>query len=69
MNGSPYLVADLHARNFVRGADGGLRVIDLVAGPWPAAERLRDPLISGWIERVTENPGATPLPSAPDEEL
>ena len=69
VKGSPYLVADLHARNFVRGADGGLRVIDLVAGPWPAEERLRDPLMAGWIERVSENPRATPLPSAPDEDL
>jgi hypothetical protein len=32
----PYLVADLHARNFVRCADGALRVIDLVAAPWIA---------------------------------
>src|ERR1700678_2889623 len=36
LQGLPYLVADLHARNFVRAADGVLRVIDLVAGPWPA---------------------------------
>ena len=35
LGGGPYLVADLHARNFVRCADGRLRVIDLVAAPWP----------------------------------
>jgi hypothetical protein len=33
-----WLVADLHARNFVRCADGALRVIDLVGAPWPATE-------------------------------
>jgi hypothetical protein len=67
--GSPYLVADLHARNFVRGADGGLRVIDLVAGPWPAGESLADPMISGWLGRVRADPHASALPAAPDAEL
>jgi hypothetical protein len=65
----PYLVADLHARNFVRGSDGALRVIDLVAGPWPADEHLRDPLISEWLERVRADPLAPALPKAPDNEL
>src|ERR1700690_4204335 len=46
LGGLPYLVADLHARNFVRGLDRELRVIDLVAAPWPDGELRRDPLIS-----------------------
>jgi len=66
VGGHPYLVADLHARNFVRGLDRRLHVIDLVAGPWPEAQM---PLISGWLERVRANPAADALPAAPDEEL
>jgi hypothetical protein len=62
----PWLVADLHARNFVRGSDGALRVIDLVAAPWP--ERM-DPLIREWLERVRLDPTATALPGARDDEL
>src|ERR1700678_1604552 len=69
LGASPYLVADLHARNFVRGADGALRVIDLVAGPWPAGETLGNPLIAAWLERVRENPAASALPASPDREL
>jgi hypothetical protein len=65
---SPYLVADLHARNFVRGADGALRVIDLVAGPWPSGP-ARDPLIAEWLGRVRADPQAPALPLAPDSEL
>jgi hypothetical protein len=69
LSGVPYLVADLHARNFVRGADGALRVIDLVAGPWPGNEHLRDPLIAEWLARVRADPLAPALPEAPDNEL
>lgn len=69
LQGLPYLVADLHARNFVRAADGVLRVIDLVAGPWPAEPGLRDPLIAEWLGRVRADPAASALPEAPDDEL
>jgi hypothetical protein len=69
LDGRPYLVADLHARNFVRATDGALRVIDLVAGPWPAAGSMADPLASGWLERVRADPRASALPAARDEEL
>ncbi len=69
VRGSPFLVADLHARNFVRSVDGALRVIDLVAGPWPSGAELGDPLIAGWLERVRADPSATALPDAPDAEL
>jgi hypothetical protein len=69
LGGSPYLVADLHARNFVRAADGALRVIDLVAGAWPADDILSDPLIGEWLSRVRADPLAPALPEAPDDEL
>jgi hypothetical protein len=65
----PYLVADLHARNFVRGEDGSLRVIDLVAGPWPGADILADPLAAEWLDRVQADPNAPALPAAADAEL
>jgi hypothetical protein len=65
----PFLVADLHARNFVHCRDGGMRVIDLVAGPWPAELTAREPLIADWLARVRADPTATALPGARDEEL
>ena len=64
-----WLVADLHARNFVRAGDGALRVIDLVAAPWPRAAAMRHPLISEWLERVRENPQAGLLRPVADAEL
>jgi hypothetical protein len=67
--GEPYLVADLHARNFVRCADRRLRVIDLVAAPWPAGDSLGSPQVSAWLGRVRTDPGASALPDAPDCEL
>ncbi len=69
LEGMPWLVADLHARNFVRSVDGALRVIDLVAAPWPADLVTDDPQISEWIERVYLDPKATALPGARDDEL
>ena len=65
----PYLVADLHARNFVRGSDGGLHVIDLVAAPWPRTGLARDAMIDEWLERVRLDPTASVLPGARDDEL
>jgi hypothetical protein len=69
LRGLPYLVADLHARNFVRGVDRALRVIDLIAGPWPADTHPRDPPIAEWLARIRANPLASALPEAPDDEL
>ena len=69
LRGRPFLVADLHARNFVCAADGRLRVIDLVAGPWPAEASARGPLVAGWLARVRLNPAASVLPETPDAEL
>jgi hypothetical protein len=67
--GRPWLVADLHARNFVRAVDGTLRVIDLVAAPWPTEASAREPLIVDWLTRVRDNPNASALPGGNDEEL
>jgi hypothetical protein len=67
--GTAWLVADLHARNFVRCSDHQLRVIDLVAAPWPAGTAAAYPLIRDWIERVRRDPGAGLLGHVPDDEL
>ncbi len=69
VEGRPWLVGDLHARNFVRAADGVLRVIDLVAAPWPREALTRNPLIGDWIARVRENPRAGLLRASADDEL
>lgn len=66
---SAWLVADLHARNFVRGTDGALHVIDLVAAPWPQRETDTHGLIADWLQRVRHDPGASALPSGSDDEL
>jgi hypothetical protein len=64
-----WLVADLHARNFVRGASGTLHVIDLVAAPWPLETTARDPWICEWFDRVRADPNASVLRGARDEDL
>jgi len=69
LSGRPFLVADLHARNFVRGRDGQLYVIDLVAGPWPEAELARIGMAGEWLARVRTDPGASMLIAAADDEL
>lgn len=69
LGGRAWLVADLHARNFVRCSDGSLRVIDLVAAPWPIEETAKYPLIRDWIERVRANPEAGVLRVVSDDEL
>lgn len=65
----PWLVADLHARNFVRAADGNLYVIDLVAAPWPEEQVRADAQIAAWLDRVRRDPHAGALPGAHDDEL
>ena len=67
MQGRPWLVGDLHARNFVRGIDRGLHVIDLVTAPWPAESG--NSLISDWLARVQGNPHASLLSEGNDDEL
>jgi hypothetical protein len=65
----PWLVADLHARNLVRAADGRHRAIDLLAAPLPREQVAAEPLLADWLERVRHDPGASALRGAPDEEL
>jgi len=60
-------VADLHARNFVRGTDGALHVIDIVAAPWP--DPPGGPLIADWINRVRADPQAGMLGAVADADL
>jgi hypothetical protein len=69
VSGHAFLVGDLHARNFVRGLEGGLHLIDLVAAPWPAAALAREPLLANWLERVRANPHAGVFLPTPDAEL
>jgi hypothetical protein len=64
-----WLVADLHARNFVRGPGAGLHLIDLVAAPWPVEATARDPIVLEWLARVRENPTAGVMRPARDDEL
>ena len=65
--GRAWLLGDLHARNFVRGSDGALHVIDLVAAPWPVEEG--NALIDDWLARVRDNPDASLLREGSDDEL
>ncbi len=67
LGGRPWLVGDLHARNFVRGSDGALHVIDLVAAPWPLD--AGNPLIDDWLARVQGDPHASLLRQGNDDEL
>jgi hypothetical protein len=65
----PFLVADLHARNFVQGSDQRIHVIDLVAAPWPSEVINREPLVADWLTRVRADPAANALPAADDADL
>ncbi len=68
-DGRPWLVADLHAKNLVRAADGRHRAIDLLAAPLPRDLVAAEPLLAGWLDRVQLDPGASALPGALDEDL
>jgi hypothetical protein len=69
VEGAPWLVADLHAKNLVRAADGRLRAIDLLAAPLPPALLAAEPLWHDWLARVALDPRASLLPSVADDEL
>jgi hypothetical protein len=69
LDGRPWILADLHARNMVRCRDGKLRVIDLVAAPWPVDITRSEALIHDWLTRVHQDPTATLLRGAHDDEL
>ena len=47
VDGAPFLVADLHARNFVRGADGAPSGDRPGRGPWPAESPAAGPADHG----------------------
>ena len=67
--GAPWLIADLHAKNLVRAADGALRVIDLLAAPIPQRQFAGEPLLGSWLSRVGRDPQAGLLEAVSDDEL
>lgn len=69
VDGAPWLVADLHAKNLVRAEDGRLRAIDLLAAPMPRSLIEAEPLLADWLARVRLDPAAPALPAAHDDEL
>jgi hypothetical protein len=69
VDGAPWLVADLHAKNLVRAADGELRAIDLLAAPFPPALSAAEPLLREWLARVAHDPSAGLLHEPHDDEL
>jgi hypothetical protein len=69
VDGAPWLVADLHAKNLVRASDGELRAIDLLAAPFPPALIAAEPLLRDWLARVALDPAAGFLRETHDDEL
>lgn len=69
VGGRPWFIADTHAKNLVRDTAGQLRIIDLLAAPFPAVLANHDPLMRSWLERVATDPTASLLVSADDDDL
>ncbi len=69
VGGRPWFVADIHAKNLVRDSIGRLRVIDLLAAPFPAALAAADPLMRDWLDRVEHDPRTGLLAASADDEL
>ncbi len=69
VNGRPWFIADTHAKNLVRDTGGRLRVIDLLAAPFPRELAEQDPLMRDWLARVAIDPSAGLLRAAHDDEL
>lgn len=69
VKGRPWFVADTHAKNLVRDTNGRLRVIDLLAAPFPSELAAQDPLMHDWLARVALDPTAGLLQAAHDDEL
>jgi hypothetical protein len=67
--GRPWFIADTHAKNLVRDPEGRLRVIDLLAAPFPVAMAAQDPLMRDWLARVEIDPRAGLLAEIHDDEL
>jgi hypothetical protein len=64
-----WFIADLHAKNLVRDGQQALRVIDLLAAPFPTEHFAQEPLLRQWLDRVRANPHAGILPDVADDEL
>jgi hypothetical protein len=69
LDGTPWLIADLHSKNLVLSADGVLRAIDLLAAPLPADLVAKEPLLVDWLERARLDPTAALLRPVHDDEL
>lgn len=69
LGGRPWFVADTHAKNLVRDHEGRLRVIDLLAAPFPVELAAQDPLMRDWLARVELDPRAGLLAETHDDEL
>lgn len=69
VRGRPWFIADTHAKNLVRDTEGRLRVIDLLAAPFPVELAAQDPLMADWLARVAVDPRAGLLREADDDEL
>lgn len=69
VGGRAWFVADTHSKNLVRDTEGRLRVIDLLAAPFPVELAEQDPLMRDWLARVAEDPTAGLLRAVADEEL
>ena len=67
--GRAWFIADTHAKNLVRDTEGKLRVIDLLAAPFPSELAEQDPLMRDWLARVAVDPSAGLLRAAHDDEL
>ena len=67
--GRPWFIADTHAKNLVRDSEGRLRVIDLLAAPFPTELADADPLMRDWLNRVSMDPNAGLLREVSDDEL
>jgi hypothetical protein len=69
VGGKAWFIADTHAKNLVRDTEGRLRVIDLLAAPFPADLAEQDPLMRDWLARVAVDPNAGLLRETHDDEL
>ena len=69
VGGHPWFIADTHAKNLVRDATGLLRIIDLLAAPFPVGLAQTDPLMCDWLARVAADPAAGLLRETHDDEL
>lgn len=67
--GKAWFVADTHEKNLAIDTNGQVRVIDLLAAPWPQAWANREPLLAEWLRRAEQDPETPLLPEVDDDEL